>query len=274
MLLSCVTCGPVRRYRAPTYTRVAVAGATLYGIPGSHPCVTAELALARKGIEFRRIDLVPAASRPALRALRFPGKTVPALKLDGRRIQGSLEIMRELDWMQPEPPLYPADPALHRQVQDAERWGDAVFQNAARRMTLWAIARQPSSAISYLEGAHLVVPLPTPLAALTSPPIMRLDARLHRATDAAVRADLEALPDMLDRLDGWIADGVLGTDQPTAADFQILPSVRLLMTLDDLRDTIASRPVGEAALRVVPRLAGRVEAGVFPSQWMPAPLRA
>jgi glutathione S-transferase len=251
-----------------------VASATLYGIPGSHPCITAELALARKGIDYRRVDLVPAASRPALRALRFPGKTVPALKLDGRRIQGSLEIMRELDWMQPDPPLYPADPALHRQVQEAETWGEAVFQNAARRIVLWAIVHQPAAAVSYLDGAHLVVPLPTPLAALTSPPIMRLDARIHGATDAAVKADLEALPEMLGRLDAWIDDLVLGAAEPTAADYQIMPSVRLLLTVDDLRDAISSRPVGEVAERIVPHLAGRVEAGAIPADWLPPPLRA
>ena len=32
-----------------------------------------------------------------LRALRFPRYTVPALVLDGRRIQGSREISRALD---------------------------------------------------------------------------------------------------------------------------------------------------------------------------------
>jgi glutathione S-transferase len=246
-----------------------VAAATLYGIPGSHPCVTAELALQRKGIVYRRIDLVPGASRPALRALRFPGKSVPALKLDGHRIQGSREIIRELDWMQPQPPFYPADAALHRRVQEAEAWGEAVFQNAARRITLWAIVRQPSATLSYLEGARLLIPLPTRLAALTAPPLMRVDARIHGARDATVRADLGALPAMLDSIDAWIAAGVLGGDQPSAADFQIAPSIRLLASLDDLTASIASRPAGRVSLRIVERFPGRVKAGAIPREWIP-----
>jgi len=32
--------------------------ARLYALPGSHPSVTAELTLQRKGIDYRRLDLV------------------------------------------------------------------------------------------------------------------------------------------------------------------------------------------------------------------------
>ena len=38
---------------------------------------------------------------------------------------------------------------------------------------------------------------------------------------------------MIDRVDSWIADGVLGGDEPNAADYQIAPS--LLITVDELR---------------------------------------
>src|SRR2546430_1730087 len=84
--------------------------ARLYALPGSHPSVTAELTLQRKGIDYRRLDLVPAVHRPLLRALRFPGITVPALVIDGRRVQGSRTISRALDEIRAEPPLFPADP--------------------------------------------------------------------------------------------------------------------------------------------------------------------
>ena len=35
---------------------------------------------------------------------------MPALKIDGEKVTGSREIARELDGLEPEPPLYPADP--------------------------------------------------------------------------------------------------------------------------------------------------------------------
>jgi len=34
--------------------------ARLYGVPASHPTLSAELMLRRKGVEYRRLDLVPA----------------------------------------------------------------------------------------------------------------------------------------------------------------------------------------------------------------------
>ena len=66
--------------------------ATLYVIPGSHPSMAARLMLERKGVEYKRVDLMPVISKAALKALRFPGVTAPALKLDDRRIQGAMQF--------------------------------------------------------------------------------------------------------------------------------------------------------------------------------------
>jgi hypothetical protein len=57
-----------------------------------------------------------------------------------------------------------------------------------------------------------------------------------------------------------------------AADFQIAPSLRLAMSLDDLRAAIEHRPSGELALRVVPNYPGRIPP-VLPAAWL-EPLRA
>jgi glutathione S-transferase len=84
---------------------------TLYVIPGSHPSRAVTMMLDRKGVEYRRIDLVPVLSKGVVRVAGFPGVTVPALKIDGRKVQGSREIARELDRLYPEPPLLPARPA-------------------------------------------------------------------------------------------------------------------------------------------------------------------
>ena len=45
--------------------------ATLYVIPGSHPSRTAIAMLGRKGIEFKRVDLMPVISKGVLRAAGF-----------------------------------------------------------------------------------------------------------------------------------------------------------------------------------------------------------
>jgi hypothetical protein len=94
---------------------------------------------------------------------------------------------------------------------------------------------------------------------------------MNSADDETVRADLAALPAHLDKVDSWIAEGVLGADPPNAADFQIAASLRLAMTMDDLRPAIEERPAGGLALRLIPDFPGRA-APVLPPEWL-APLR-
>lgn len=238
--------------------------AKLYVIPGSHPSRSAMLMLDRKGIPFKRVDLMPVISKGVLRAMRFPGVTVPALKLDDARVQGSLEIARELERIKPDPPLFPADPDLRARVEEAEAWGD-TFQQKPRRLSWWAFKRDRAPMASYSEGARLGIPVG--LAVKTGGPIVSLSARFNDASDENVRSDLASLAGDLDRIDQWIADGVMGGGEPNVADFQIAPSVRLAMSFDDLRPYIEQRPAGQLALRLVPDFPGRTPP-VFPADWL------
>jgi glutathione S-transferase len=238
--------------------------AKLYVIPASHPSRSAMLMLERKGIPYKRVDLIPVISKGILRALRFPGVTVPALKLNGNRIQGSLEIARELDRVQPEPALFPTDPEHRAKVEEAEAWGDE-FQQKPRRLSWWALKRNREPLASYSEGARLGIPVG--LAVKTGGPIVALSARFNGSTDESVSADLALLRADLDRIDAWIAGGVIGGPEPNAADFQLAPSVALLMTFDDLRPFVESRPCGELAKRIDPDFPGRMPP-VFPAEWM------
>jgi glutathione S-transferase len=76
---------------------------------------------------------------------------------------------------------------------------------------------------------------------------------------------------MLQRIDDWIAAGVLGGDQPNAADFQIAPSLGLALTLEDLRPAIENRPAGQLAKRIVPGYPGHTPPSL-PAAWL-EPLR-
>lgn len=155
--------------------------ATLYGIPASHPVYAATLMLERKGIEYRRIDLPQWFHRPLLRILRFPGTTVPALVLDGRRLQTTKAIARALDSVKPDPPLVPADPDERARVEAVETWCDGDFQQMGRRLVYWALVRHGAAVDSYLEGSRLILPrvLVKPLA----PAVIRiLAASTGRAT--------------------------------------------------------------------------------------------
>ncbi len=242
--------------------------AKLYVIPGSHPSRTVMRMLEIKGIPYKRVDLMPVVSRGVLRAMRFPGVTIPALRIGDRKITGSREIAKELDRVQPDPPLFPADPAARAAVEQAEAWGDDVLQGAARRALWNALKRDRTPLASYSEGARLGVPIG--LAVKTAAPIVAVEVRINEATDDRVREDLAALPGMLQRIDDWIADGVLGGAELNAADLQIGTSLRLLMTLQDLREAIAARPAGELAMRAVPEYPGDTPP-ILPPAWLAPP---
>lgn len=239
----------------------------LYVIPASHPSVAAELMLKRKGIAFKRRDLVTAMHIPIVKALRFPGRTVPALKWeDGRKVQGTREIARFLDAVQPEPPLFPADPAQRREVEEAERWGDDELQSVPRRLAWFAFGRDRSSVKDFLRGYKLG--LPTSVAAATAAPIIWAEQRINKATGDACRADLQRLPALLDHVDDLVTRGVIGGDEPNAADYQIATSVQLLKAFAQLRPLIEGRPAATFADRVAPPAGGTVPA-VLPVEWVP-----
>ena len=200
----------------------------LYTIPGSHPGVAVQLMLGHKGIPFKRKDLFPAVSRAVLRASGFPGNTVPAIRIDGERVQGSRQIARELERLQPDPPLFPADPAARAAVEEAERFGDEELQHPIRQTIWWSLRKDVSAMESFSKDARLGLPINS-LTVKSAAPLAAITARLHGASDENVGADLAALPDLLQRIDDLIAAGTIGGEQLNAADFQIAPSVRLAM---------------------------------------------
>jgi glutathione S-transferase len=239
--------------------------ARLYVIPASHPSITTQLMLEHKGIEYKQTDLLPVISKGVLRGLGFPRNTVPAIKIDGARVQGSRQIARELDRLRPEPALLPADTTARAAVEEAERFGDEELQHPIRQILWWAIKRDKEPLRSYSEGAKLGVPLS--LAMKTAAPVVALSAHFNEADDENVRRDLAALPALLQKVDDWIEAGVLNGEQLNAADFQVAPSIGLAMTLDDLRPAIESRPAGALAKRVVPEYPGRTPA-ILPPAWL------
>jgi glutathione S-transferase len=230
--------------------------ATLFGIPASHPTLAAQLMLEHKGVQYRRIDLVAAAHRVILRALGFPRKTVPAVRLDGARVQGTTDIALALDALLPEKPLFPRDADRRREVVEAEAWGNEVLQPVPRRLVWNGLGHDRSELGSYLEHARLGIP--TPIAARVAPPIAMLARRLNRATDENVQRDLAALPRMIDRVDELIDRGVIGGAERNAADYQIATSISFLLTMDDLRPRIEDRPAGRLAREVVKNQPGHL----------------
>jgi glutathione S-transferase len=234
----------------------------LYAVPASHPCAAVERALELKGIDHRRVDLIPMTHVPLLK-LRFGRRTVPAVRFpDGTRLSGSRTIMRELDRRVLRPRLVPDDP----HVLDAEEWGEEVLQPLVRRV-LWAALKRCTAAMtSYAEGARL--PIPTRLAALGSSPVAWMEAAMNRAGDEAVRADLQALPEHVERVASWIDEGTIGGEPPNGADLQIASGMRLLLTLGDLSPLLDGSRAADLARRWFPAYPGATPSGALPAEWI------
>jgi glutathione S-transferase len=245
--------------------------ATLYALPGSHPCAAVEVALKAKGIAYRRVDLLP-MTQLLIGPLRYSGNTVPGLRIDGARLVGSRAIMRQLDVLVHDPPLLPpVDDPIRELVLEAERWGDEVLQGMPRRIIDVAFLRNPAAMESFAGDAKL--PLPRPLMRPALPMTARLMAFKNKARDETARADLMDLPGRLDKIDAWIAEGVLGGEQPNAADLQIGSTIRLLESIGDVRPLIEGRPAQRLS-RYFPPMVGGIEAGTLPAEWIPAPANA
>jgi glutathione S-transferase len=226
-----------------------------------------EAALRLKSIAFKRVDLLPMVQVVA-GPLLYGGTTVPGMRLDGERLTGSRRIMRRLDALVPDPPLLPppGDPA-HARVLEIERWGDEVFQSVPRRIIDAAFLRSPAAIESYAGDAKL--PLPRSLLRPALPLTAKVMALKNRARDENARADLIALPRQLDRIDAWIAEGLLAGEHVNAADLQIGSSIRLLMSTGDVRPLIEGRPAA-SLVRWFPAMVGELAPGALPREWLTA----
>jgi glutathione S-transferase len=231
------------------------------------------LMLEHKGIPYRRVDLITGLHSFSVRLRGFPGHptpirrvdgkahrslaamdragTVPALRCASQHIQTNHEIARFLERAWPQPPLFPADPDRRRAVEEAERWGDEVLQMVARRIVL-------AAALGGLDALHRrgndgrLGPLLSPTESVRLGAARTAARFLFRASPASERELLAGLPPLLDRVDAWIAAGILDASAPSAADFMIAPSLALLAYRLDLRPQLEARPLGALIERVLP----------------------
>jgi hypothetical protein len=109
-----------------------------------------------------------------------------------------------------------------------------------------------------------------PLGALVARPRLqaRLFARVSRADDAAVRADLAALGGHLAEVERLRGAGAIGGADRSAADFQIASSLRGIAAFADLAPYLGDHPAIRWAATVVPALPGPVPPAL-PREWLP-----
>jgi len=242
--------------------------AKLYSLSLSHPSQAARLMLEHKGIEHEVDDLLPGMHPVQLRLAGFRGGTVPALRINGRKVQGSLQISHALEEVKAEPHLYPSDPERRRAVEEAEAWGERELQPVPRRIFRWAVVHRANLRRWLAREARMPAP---DLMATLNIPVARYFAGKVGADEATVRADVRGLPQLLDHVEALIADGTLDDDPPNAADYQIGTAVRVFIAFDDLRRLVETRPAAaDLALRILPEYPGPIPP-VLPADLIPEP---
>ena len=245
-------------------------GIKLYGSPPSPPSHSAELMLEYKNLDHRVAWLLPGMWPALLRLHGFRGGTVPAMKADGRRIQGSTRISRALEEMKPDPPLFPSDREQRAAVEAAERWGDQVLQDVPRRIVRWLSVHRPETKVMIAKDVG--IPFPRFAAWINTPAARHLANKVD--ADAEIQRAIAQVPEVIDHVDELIAEGVIGAEEPNAADFQIGSSVRSLLNIEDLDPVTQGHPASELAMRLLPEFGTDFPPGLLPPEWVRASERS
>jgi glutathione S-transferase len=230
----------------------------------SHPCRTVEAALDFKGLEYERVELRAGPHNAAIDEVYGAGaRTVPGMLIDGEQIHGSTAILERLEQLAPEPTLYPGPIAAA--VREAELWGDRELQDLGRRLPWGALHFRPEALGTLFGGAPL-----DPAGTDSAIGWVRAAWKYHGISAVRLAEDLAGLPARLDHVDALAAQGIIGGEQPTAADLQLGSTLRALLNVGDVRPLIEGRPAERVARRWFADYGGDLPQGAYPAGWVPA----
>ena len=233
---------------------------TMHGLAPSHPCMTVEAALRVKGLAYERIDFQPGEHVEKMQEIYGEGNsTVPGLLIDGEPVHGSVAILPRLEKIAAEPTLYPSE-----EVREAELWGDRELQDLGRRLPWGALHFRPE-ALGTFNGGEALDGAGTDFAIRYT----HGSWRYHEISAARLHDDLAGLPAKLAHVEELAGRGILDDQHPTAAGLQIGATIRVLLTVGDLRPLLAGSAAERSALGLFPDYPGHVPAGAFPEGWTP-----
>ena len=228
-----------------------------YGFPGSNSVYTGRLMLEHKGIDYKRRD---AHARPAR-----VHHARPRLRDDGRagaedrrppRPGHARDLARARRARPRASRCFPPTPRGARPSRTPSAGARSCRTRRGGSSTAPRAATAGASRASWRPGARCRCASRCGSRRRSS---SGSPTGAHRASDAAGREDLELLPERLDQIDAWIAEGLLGGDELNAADFQIARQrLRAHARPTDLAPFIEGRPAAALARRVAPDYAGHL----------------
>jgi len=235
---------------------------TVHVLPPSHPCMTVEAGLRRKGLEYEKVDLTMGAHGDEVEALYGAGaRTVPGMMVGDEAVHGSVPILRRLEELEPENPLYPE--AIADEVIAAEEWADGHLQDLGRRLPWGALHFRPES-MGTFGGGDALDPAGTDFAMK----FIRSTWKYHNITAVLLAEDLGGFSDLIDTIEGFAEAGIVDGDEPTAADLQLGSTIRVLLTIGDLHPALDGTAAERIAMKNFPDYPGLVPQGAFPAGWL------
>src|SRR3954470_22416614 len=115
----------------------------LWHIEVSHYNEKARWALDWKRVPHRRRAPMPGVLHPVVALAKTRKPLLPILDVDGRTIGDSTTIIQTLEGRNPDPPLYPEDPALRARALELEDFFDVEVAPHMRRLMFWEMSRDP-----------------------------------------------------------------------------------------------------------------------------------
>jgi glutathione S-transferase len=157
---------------------------------------------ARWALDFKQVphvrrSLLPSMPRAMLFSLRG---TLPVLDLDGRRIVDSTRIIEALEHRDPDPALYPEDPAERRRALDLEDFFDERAGHDLRRVAFVELRDDPDFASAFLTTGRGTLTRRVYRTLLGVPGSMAYANRRYHLTQEGAAASRDRLGEALDRI--------------------------------------------------------------------------
>ena len=226
-----------------------MARTVLWHLEASHYSDKVRWALDHKRLPHARRAVIPGFQAPVAKLLSGQPR-LPVLELAGRRISDSTRIIAALEEHVPQPPLYPADPALRERALALEDFFDEKVAKAVRGFLFEQAGRRPQDMLAALAPSATGVRRAFMLGVFTV--LGPLARRYYRGTAEQVRAGMDRLEQELDGCDHLVGDRFTVADLTAAAVFTPLlappqrphPPRSLPAEALALREELTARPGG------------------------------
>jgi glutathione S-transferase len=188
----------------------------LHQFEASHYAEKVRLILDYKGLEYKKVDVVPGIGQ--LELFQKTGqRQVPVLKDGETMISDSTAIAEYLDRRYPDKPVIPSDPKQKALCMLLEQWADEVFGINARKGLISCISQNPNFRTAFLPDVT-----PAPVKTFLNGLPVNLLGNLGAPVGLGADTIRETLKSDLRYLSAILANHpyLLG-NEPTLADFAV-----------------------------------------------------